>query len=93
MNTKQKFKDLVRQCFDADDFGWHFWLPYRDKWITGELERESNGDEYIIIYLVHKVDCCGYPIGDVIADAYITLSDQPPSDEHIANIFKYITGD
>lgn len=91
MNTRQRFKELVRQCLDADDLGWHFWLSIGDKWITGEIEVESNGDEYIVVYLVDRVDYCGYPFGNILVDAYIDLKDVPEAVETRAgDVFDYL---
>ena len=68
----------------------HFSIPFEGKFITGEVEGESNGDDYIVVYLVDKVDSLGYPNGEVIKDAYISLNEEIPSDQELIEIFGYL---
>lgn len=93
MRNSIKYKDfyeLVLKCFDHPNDGFHFWLRSGNNWITGEVADEENGDLYIIIYLTTKVDFLNYPIGDILADSYISLREDKPSKEETDKILKYL---
>lgn len=84
---KQRFIELVNLLLDNIDSGYHFWLRYKDMYLTGEGEFESNGDSYAVLYLIDKVDDLGYPNGEVIRDAYIDDSTR----HEIEAIYDYLT--
>lgn len=88
--AKESFIRCVGRTFDNKDNGYHFAIPIGKNFITGEVEGESNGDDYIVVYLVDKVDSLGYPNGEVIKDAYISLNEEKPSDEELVEIFGYL---
>ena len=87
MDTKQRFVELVKLLLANADSGYHFWLRYKDKYITGEGAAESNGDTYAVLYLIDAVDDLGYPNGDVIRDAYIDYSTLHKAEA----IYEYLT--
>ena len=91
--AKEAFIKYVRRTFDNKDNGYHFAIPIGKNFITGEVEGESNGDEYIVVYLIDKVDDLGYPNGEVIKDAYISLNEEKPSDEELIELFGYLTNE
>ena len=85
-----EFRELVNDCFDHKDDGFHFWIPVDDNWITGEVTGEDNGDLYVVIYLTERIDHLGYPLGEVLKDAYVDLDEDPPKDTELNHILEHL---
>lgn len=88
---KEEYRYRVKKIFNGTSD--HFWIPVKDKYLTGEFTSEQldNGkeDNYVFSYLTDKIDHDGYSCGDVTRDAYINPDDD---DKTIDAYFDFLMG-
>lgn len=74
MKATKKMLKLAEHVWKYRDVGMHGWYKYYNNYVTIECI-EADGQEYIEVLLVDKIDSLGYPFGNVLDEMEFYASD------------------